>query len=65
MRCTTETNIPYKLRNNHLFIAYAPINHPVIAIAVVVEHKAAAATIARKVMDQYLIEERHASIAHT
>ena len=56
----TETNIPKKLRNNHLFIAYAPVNNPKIAIAVVTEHNAAAARTARKVMDEYLLREHNA-----
>ncbi|OGT49970.1 MAG: penicillin-binding protein 2 [Gammaproteobacteria bacterium RIFCSPHIGHO2_12_FULL_41_15] len=49
-----QTNIPKKFRNNHLFIAFAPVSHPKIAIAVVVEHSAKAAIVARKVMDYYL-----------
>lgn len=53
----TRTDIPLKLRNNHLFIAFAPVKHPKIAIAVVVEHDDRAAIIARKVMDYYLIKE--------
>ena len=56
----TQTNIPRKLRNNHLFIAYAPVNNPQIAIAVVVEHNVAAARVARKVLDEYLLGEHHA-----
>lgn len=36
---TTRKNIPKKLRNNHLFIAFAPIEDPTIAIAVVLEHE--------------------------
>jgi penicillin-binding protein 2 len=56
----SEANIPKQLRNNHLFIAYAPVTNPKIAIAVVTEHNSAAATTARKVLDEYLIEENHA-----
>lgn len=54
-----QTNIPKKFRNNHLFIAFAPINHPKIAVAVVAEHTVKAAIVARKVMDYYLIHEHH------
>lgn len=47
----SETDIPKKVRNNHLFIAFAPIKNPQIAIAVIVEHAAKAAAVARQVLD--------------
>ncbi len=47
------------LRDHALFIAFAPVDDPKIAIAVIVENGghggAVAAPIARKLMDQYLI----------
>jgi len=53
-----ESDIPKHLRDHALFIAFAPVDHPRIAVAVVVEHGggggAAAAPIARKIMDAYL-----------
>ncbi len=53
-----EQNIPWKLRDNALFIAIAPVRHPTIAVAVVVEHggggASAAAPIARKVVDAWM-----------
>lgn len=49
----SRTNIPYKLRNNHLFIVFAPIKNPQIALAVVVEHASFADRIARNVLDFY------------
>lgn len=51
--------IPVKLRDNSLFIAFAPIKHPEIAIAVVVENNDAASAIARKVLDYYLLKEKN------
>jgi penicillin-binding protein 2 len=45
--------LPKKLRNNHLFIAFAPAKKPSIAIAVVVEHSSDADGIARKFLDYY------------
>jgi penicillin-binding protein 2 len=48
-----RTDIPKKLRNNELFISFAPVNHPQIAVAVVIEHDGNASAIARKVMDSY------------
>jgi penicillin-binding protein 2 len=50
-----------KLHNHALFIAYAPVEDPQIAVAVVVEHGgsggAVAAPIARAIMDAYLLDE--------
>lgn len=42
-----------KLRDHSLFIAFAPIDHPEIVVAVVVEHENNAPQIARKVFDAY------------
>lgn len=49
----SERNIPKPLRNNHLFIAYAPVDHPKIALIVIVEHDAKANQVAREVLDYY------------
>ncbi|MEJ2653802.1 MAG: penicillin-binding protein 2 [Acidihalobacter sp.] len=53
-----ESKIPYKLRDNGLFIAFAPADHPLIAVAVVVEHggggSRSAAPVAREMIDYYL-----------
>ena len=50
---TSRTNIPKRLRNNHLFIAFASVNHPEIAIAVVVEHNAMADKMTGEIMNYY------------
>ncbi len=54
-----EEKIAKKLRDHALFIGYAPVDEPKIAVAVIVENGgsggAVAAPIARKVMDAYLI----------
>ena len=51
--------LPEELRDHALFIAFAPVEQPRIAIAVVVENGGsggrAAAPIARKIMDYYFI----------
>lgn len=47
------SDIPEALRNHTLFIAFAPVENPELAIAVVVENDGAAVGIARKVMDAY------------
>ena len=46
-------DIPEALRNNTLFIAFAPVEKPEVAIAVIVENDPSAVMIARKVMDTY------------
>lgn len=49
----SELNIPKHLRNNHLFIGYAPVDHPQVAIVSVVEHDPQANQVARAVLDYY------------
>jgi penicillin-binding protein 2 len=55
----TNTAIPEKLRNNHLFIAFAPVKNPQIVVAVVVEHAAKAAMVARKIIDADWANNNH------
>ncbi len=54
-----ESRTAEHLRDHALFIAFAPVDDPKIAVAVIVENGghggAVAAPIARKIMDQYLI----------
>ncbi len=50
-----QMKLPEKLRDHSLFIAFAPIDNPQIAIAIIVENNSIlAATIARQVLDSYL-----------
>lgn len=53
-----EEEIQERLRDHALFVAYAPLDKPTIAVAVVVENGSSgsrvAAPIARAMMDQYL-----------
>ncbi len=53
-----EDEIDERLRDHALFIAFAPLDDPVIAVAVIVENGSSgsrvAAPIARKIMDTYL-----------
>ena len=46
-------NLPEGLRDHSLFIAFAPVEQPEIAIAVLVENDTIASAVARKVMDAY------------
>jgi penicillin-binding protein 2 len=54
--------MPLKLRDHAWFVAYAPFEDPVIAVVVLVEHGgyggAAAAPIAKKVIEKYLALEQ-------
>jgi penicillin-binding protein 2 len=54
--------IEEKLRDHALFIAFAPVDDPKIAVAVVVEHgghgSSVAAPIARRIMDSYLLGDQ-------
>lgn len=54
--------IPKRLRDHALFIAFAPADNPRIAIAVIVENggsgSAVAAPIARQIMDEYLLGQK-------
>jgi penicillin-binding protein 2 len=53
-----EEDIAKSLRDHALFVGFAPVDNPRIAVAVIVENGgsggAVAAPIARKVMDYYL-----------
>ncbi|WP_259423802.1 penicillin-binding protein 2 [Coxiella burnetii] len=49
----SRTNIPKRLRNNHLFIAFAAVENPQIAVAVVVEHSAMADKMAGEIINYY------------
>ena len=55
----SESRTAEHLRDHALFIAFAPVEDPKIAVAVIVENGghggSAAAPIARKIMDQYLL----------
>ena len=61
-----ENRTAEHLRDHALFIAFAPVDDPRIAIAVIVENGghggAVAAPIARKLMDQYLIGNANAPV---
>ena len=56
-----EKDVIKKLRDHALFVGFAPIDNPKIAIAVIVENgghgSSVAAPIARKMMDAYLLKK--------
>lgn len=51
-----QANMPEKLRDHSLFIGFAPVENPKIAIAVIVENSKLASSVARQVMDYYLLQ---------
>ncbi|MEE9358366.1 penicillin-binding protein 2 [Candidatus Vondammii sp. HM_W22] len=57
-----EKNVAKKMRDHALFIAFAPVENPRIAVAVIVENSghggSVAAPIARSIMDKHLLQER-------
>ena len=63
-----ESKIPKKMRDHALFIAYAPVEDPQIAVAVIVENGghggATAAPVAKQVMDAWLLEDGGKKAGH-
>lgn len=60
---TSDLQRPKRLRNNHLFINFAPVSNPKIVIAIVIEHASYADVIAGKITRFYLNElkeQKHA-----
>lgn len=58
----SEEKIPKHLRNNNLFIAFAPVENPKIAIAVITENSNKAVYVARKILDYYLSPNEQTTI---
>lgn len=52
---TKQEDLPEHLRDHSLFIAFAPVDNPQIAIAVVSENSTIAASVARRVLDYYIL----------
>jgi penicillin-binding protein 2 len=56
-----KDKIPEHLRDHALFIAFAPVKEPKIALAIIVENggsgSSTAAPIARKLLDHYLLDD--------
>ncbi|MEI6095883.1 MAG: penicillin-binding protein 2 [Gammaproteobacteria bacterium] len=46
-------NIPTELRDHSLFIAFAPVEDPEVAVAVIVEHDTTASQVARQILNAY------------
>jgi penicillin-binding protein 2 len=56
-----KDNVPEHLRDHALFIAFAPVEAPKIALAIIIENggggSSTAATVARQLLDKYLLDE--------
>ena len=64
IRADEEDNpllLPERMRDHHLFIAFAPVNQPKIALAVVTENSDFAIETTRAIVDYYLQEKSHAA----
>jgi penicillin-binding protein 2 len=62
-----EQSVPEHLRDHALFIAFAPVEQPQIAVAVIIENGGSgarsAAPVARKILDYFFIQRlRRAAI---
>jgi penicillin-binding protein 2 len=57
-----QNTLPERLRDHSLFIAFAPVDHPEIAIAVIAENTTLAPSVARKVLDYYLLKHSEKEI---
>jgi penicillin-binding protein 2 len=59
LETTNPADLPYHLRHQAWFIAYAPADAPTIAVAVLVEHggsgSGAAAPVVRRILDAWLL----------
>lgn len=51
--------LPVQLHDHSLFIAFAPVIHPKIAVAIIAENTKQAVPIAEQVLDYYLLPNHH------
>lgn len=49
-----QLDVPEKLRDHHLFIAFAPADHPKIAVGIITENNSLAIEAAKAIFDYYL-----------
>jgi len=49
-----QESVPEKLRDHHLFVAFAPVDDPKIAVAIITENSNNAIETARAIIDYYL-----------
>ena len=63
----SDEEIPYRFRDHALFVSYAPVDNPQIAVAVVIEHgghgSSAAAPVARAIYEAYFSDGAAKAVA--
>lgn len=61
MAADNQADLPERLRDHHLFIVFAPVEQPKIAIAIITENSNTAVATARLLLDYYLGNQNHAN----
>lgn len=56
-----QDNLPERYRDHHLFIAFAPVDHPKLAVAIISENSNIAVETARAIFDYYLGNQPNAT----
>lgn len=56
-----QEELPERLRDHHLFIAYAPVEHPQIAVAVITENSNSTIEVTRNMFNYYLGKQQNAN----
>ena len=68
LRTGPEKDIPKKFRDHAWFVAFAPVEHPKIAVAVLAEHMghggSAAAPLAKELIETYVKLAQQAPASH-
>ena len=59
-----QEDLPERLRDHHLFIAFAPVDHPQIALAIVTENSNTAIEATRAILDYYLSQTNAGNAYH-
>jgi len=54
-----QESMPLKLRDHHLFVAFAPVDNPKLAVAIITENSHNAIQTARAIFDYYLGNQPH------
>lgn len=55
-----QLDVPERLRDHHLFISFAPVDKPQIAVAIISENSSVAIEAARSIFDYYLGKQQNA-----
>jgi penicillin-binding protein 2 len=58
-----QATLPERFRDHHLFIAFAPVDKPKIALAIITENSNTAIEAARTMLDYYLAEKTNPEVS--